>query len=115
MAPRGVDPQVIDPEPIFTTFTIFTMGRLTHNRILLIGDAQREIEAALVQAAPGAEVTAVSNYFEGIAELSAGPFGAVMASAEPIERRPEAAVRTLRDLAGQGRVILFGHPTLEPL
>src|SRR6201999_1911687 len=33
----------------------------------------------------------------------------------PIERRPESAVKTLRDLAGGSRVLLFGHPTLEPL
>ena len=30
-------------------------------------------------------------------------------------RRPEAAVRTLRELAGDSRLILFGHPTLELL
>ncbi len=53
--------------------------------------------------------------FDGIAELTARPFDTVLAAAEPIERRPESAVRTLRELTGSGRLLLFGHPTLEPL
>ena len=32
-----------------------------------------------------------------------------------MERRPEAAVRVLRELTGDGRLVLFGHPTLELL
>ena len=32
-----------------------------------------------------------------------------------LERRPEAAVTTLRELAGDARLLLFGHPTLEIL
>ena len=39
----------------------------------------------------------------------------MLASVEPMERRPESAVRTLRELSGDGRLLLFGHPTLEPL
>src|SRR5688572_20411301 len=62
-----------------------------------------------------ASITAVANHFDAIAELSAGRFSAVLASAEPIERRPEAAVKALRQLAGDGRVILFGQPSLEPV
>ena len=42
-------------------------------------------------------------------------FDAVVAAAEPIERRPESAIGVLRELAGNGRIVLFGHPTLEPL
>ncbi|HSZ54285.1 MAG TPA: GGDEF domain-containing protein, partial [Tepidisphaeraceae bacterium] len=34
---------------------------------------------------------------------------------EPLERRPEVAVKTLRQLAGDARLLLFGHPTLEIL
>lgn len=86
-------------------------------RILLIGDVDQALQATVTQARPGAQVVAVPSVFDGIAELSAGrsAFGTVLAAAEPIERRPESAVRILRDLAGEGRLLLFGHPTLEPL
>jgi GGDEF domain-containing protein len=91
------------------------MVRLAHERVLLIGDVQLQLQAALSEALPGAQVTSVATVFDAIAELSAGSFTAVLAAAEPIERRPEAAVRTLRELAGDGRLVLFGHPTLELL
>ena len=83
--------------------------------ILLIGDTQRHLLPTLKSVLPTAEVTCVGNFFEGLAELSGGEYTAVLAAAEPIERRPESAVRSLRELAGEGRVLLFGHPTLEPL
>jgi hypothetical protein len=38
-----------------------------------------------------------------------------LASAEPIERRPDAAVKALRQLAGSSRVLLFGQASLEPV
>jgi GGDEF domain-containing protein len=91
------------------------MSRITHERVLLIGDHDRQMQSALSQAMPNALVTSVPTYFDGVAELSAGAYGAILAAAEPIERRPEAAVKTLRQLAGNGRLLLFGHPTLEPL
>jgi len=91
------------------------MVRLVHERVLLIGDARREIQAALVQAAPEALVTHVPTLFDGIAELSASKYTTVLAAAEPLERRPEAAVRALRESAGDARLLLFGHPTLEIL
>src|SRR5580765_993569 len=105
------------------------MVRLTQERVLLIGDAKRDVQAAILQAAPGAQVTAVATVFDGISELAspspapslggspAGPgaYTTVVAAVEPIERRPEAAVRTLRELARDARLILFGHPTLELL
>lgn len=91
------------------------MARLGTERVLLIGDSQQQMRGALAQAVPGAEVREVANYFDAIAELANQPFSAVVAPAEPIERRPEAAVRTLRELAREARLILFGHPTLEPL
>lgn len=96
------------------------MVRPVDERVLLIGDARREVEAALSAAAPEVRVTAVNSVFDGIAELAAhagngSSYTTVIAAAEPIERRPEAAVRTLRSLAGNGRVILFGAPGLEPL
>jgi len=64
---------------------------------------------------PTAAVVSVANFFDGIAELTSHPYTTIFAAAEPIERRPESAVKTLRELAGSGRVLLFGHPTLEPL
>lgn len=92
------------------------MHRPVYDRVLVIGDADRQVQAAVREAMPGANVISVGNVFDGIAELSqGGGFATVLAAAEPIERRPEAAVRTLRELAGEGRLVLFGHPTLEPL
>ena len=84
-------------------------------RILLIGDSEREIYRTLVGALPGTVVSSAATVFDGIAELSAADYSTVLVAAEPIERRPEAAVQTLRAVAGDSRIILFGHPTLELL
>lgn len=91
------------------------MVRLFHERVLLIGDVHRQVHDALMQAVPSAQVTSVTTLFDGIAELAGGRYTTVLAAAEPLERRPEAAVRTLRELAGEARLVLFGHPTLEIL
>ncbi|HEX8523700.1 MAG TPA: GGDEF domain-containing protein [Tepidisphaeraceae bacterium] len=91
------------------------MTSLAPESVLLIGDTDQQLAGALHQAAPGAQITAVATYFDGLAELVAKRYTTVMAAAEPIERRPEAAMKTLRAAAGEGRVVLFGHPTLEPL
>jgi GGDEF domain-containing protein len=87
----------------------------TVEHVLVIGDTDRQISSALLQALPSAKVTSVASLFDGIAELSHDHFTTVLASVEPIERRPEAAVKTLRELSREGRLLLFGHPTLEPL
>jgi len=86
-----------------------------NERILLIGDSQRQVYAALATAVPSAQITSVATVFDGIAELVSGRFSAVLTAAEPIERRPEEAIKTLRSLAGDSRLLMFGHPTLEPL
>src|SRR6187402_609936 len=91
------------------------MTRNTNESVLLIGDTDRVVQTALAQALPGAKITSVNNVFDGIAELTAHRYSAVLAAAEPIERRPEAAVKSLRQLAGTGRVVLFGDTTIEPL
>src|SRR3954468_1133256 len=91
------------------------MARIGQEKVLLIADPQRDVHAALIAALPSATVTAVNDYFDGIAELPANQYTTVFASAEPIERRPEAAVRQLRELSGDGRLILFGQPSLEGL
>jgi GGDEF domain-containing protein len=91
------------------------MVRLIQEHILLIGDARRELEPALALAAPTARVTRAETLFDAIADAPAAGYSTVVANTEPIERRPEAAVKMLRELAGEGRVVLFGHPTLEPV
>src|SRR6478609_4974462 len=75
----------------------------------------RQIQDNVARVLPGAEVMSIPGVFDGIAELASGRYTAILAAAEPIERRPEAAVRTLRRLAKNARLMLFGHPTLEPL
>jgi PleD family two-component response regulator len=91
------------------------MVRLSHERVLLIGDVDRQMYCTVTQALPTAQVKSVSSLFDGIAELSHEQYTTVLASVEPMERRPEAAMRTLRELSREGRLLLFGHPTLEPL
>jgi GGDEF domain-containing protein len=91
------------------------MVRLSHERVLVIGDVDRQMYSAVTQAIPTAQIKSVPNLFDGIAELSQEKYTTVLASVEPMERRPEAAVRTLRELSGDGKLLLFGHPTLEPL
>lgn len=81
----------------------------------MIGDGDRQVYAALSQALPTATVRSVSTLFDAIAELSHEQYTTVLAAAEPMERRPEAAVRTLRELSGDSRLLLFGDTTLEPL
>jgi GGDEF domain-containing protein len=89
------------------------MVRATQERVLLIGDVDRQMYSTVTQALPLAEVKCVASLFDGIAELSQEHYTTVLASVEPMERRPESAVKTLRELSG--RLLLFGHPTLEPL
>jgi len=84
-------------------------------RILLIGDRERQMESSLSQALPGADVRSVAGVFDALAELSAGNYTTVIASADPIERRPESAMRAIRQLAGDSRILLFSNPSLEPI
>src|SRR5688500_13656956 len=83
--------------------------------VLVIGDADRQVQGALAQALPNANVTAVASVFDGIAEMVSNRYTTVLASAEPIERRPVAAVKTLRQLSGESRLVLFGQSSLEPV
>ncbi|MEA2735254.1 MAG: two-component system, cell cycle response regulator, partial [Humisphaera sp.] len=75
------------------------MSRVPLENVLVIGDDDRQVQGALAQALPNANVTAVASVFDGIAEMTANRYTTVIAAAEPIERRPEAAVKTLRQLA----------------
>ena len=84
--------------------------------ILVIGDSDDSVSGAVSAALPSARTVSAAAIFDGLAELRADAYSAVFAAVEPVERRPEPAVRALRELAGDSaRVILFGHPTLEPL
>jgi GGDEF domain-containing protein len=83
--------------------------------VLVIGDSDQQVQSALAQALPNANVTAVASVFDGIAEMTANRYTTVLASAEPIERRPEAAVKTLRQLARESRLVMFGQSSLEPV
>ena len=91
------------------------MSRTAFESVLLIGDTDKQVQGALTQALPSATITAIPNYFDAIAELSANRYTTILASAEPIERRPEAAVQTLRQLAAESRIVLFGQSSLEPV
>jgi PleD family two-component response regulator len=91
------------------------MNRLITERILVIADADCQVRATLAQLAPTARITASPNWFDALHHLARERFTTILASAEPIERRPESAVRAARQLAGDARLVLFGHPTLEPL
>jgi GGDEF domain-containing protein len=85
-------------------------------KILLVGDREGHVHDAIASAMTDAQIVRATNVFDGIAELHGAPFSAVVASVEPIERRPEPAVIAMRRLVGErGRVLLFGHSTLEPL
>src|SRR5437899_968612 len=87
----------------------------TGERILLVGDADHQMQLTLAQALPGARITSVPAMFDAIAELCGADYTTVLAAAAPIERRPEAAVKALRELAGESRLLLFGNPSFEPL
>jgi diguanylate cyclase (GGDEF)-like protein len=94
---------------------MMTSMNADRENILLVGDHDRSVRAALADAMPGAGVTTVAHWFDALAEAGSGGFSTVLANVEPIERRPDAAVRNLRNALGEGRIILFGHPSLEPL
>ena len=72
------------------------MVRLAQERVLLIGDTASVLRPELLQLMPPEAVTSVESVFDGIAEMggsSGTGYTAIMAAVEPIERRPEAAVR----------------------
>jgi GGDEF domain-containing protein len=91
------------------------MSRLLSDHVLLVGDAGGDFQRAVSQVMPSAKLSRVDTWFEAIPFLAQTRVTTILASAEPIERRPESAVRTLRQLSSDSRLILFGDPTLEPL
>lgn len=91
------------------------MSWSAQDRVLLVADRDHSLTSALSQAVPAMPVVHAASVFDAIAELHGSRYAAVLAPVEPIERRPEPAVRVLRELCGGAQLILFGHPTLEPL
>jgi PleD family two-component response regulator len=91
------------------------MSTLVQEKILLVGDVDRQLHQALAQVLPSAHIASAVSYFDAIADLAGTTYTTVLAGAAPIERRPEPAVKTLRELAGEARLLLFGGPSYEPL
>ena len=84
------------------------------SRVLVIGRDTRQVCEALSRALPRAERVVVEDVFDGIAELHAGSFGAVLADLGPIGDRPAAAAGVLREASGGARLLVFGEPSEEP-
>lgn len=91
------------------------MVRLAQEHVLIVGDSERQVQAAVAAAAPAASVVCVPTVFDAIHELNANVYTSVFVNVEPIERRAEAATRALREAAGDGRIVLVSSPTHEPL
>jgi diguanylate cyclase (GGDEF)-like protein len=89
--------------------------RLNNDTILIIGDDTHAMQAAVASAIPTAALTVVHTLFDAIAELHAGMFSGVLLATRPLESRPEAALHTLREAAGEGRIVLYAEPAHEPL
>ncbi|HEY0008894.1 MAG TPA: GGDEF domain-containing protein [Tepidisphaeraceae bacterium] len=91
------------------------MVRLTNEHILVVGDRDRRMQAAVAGAMPAAGVTSVQSVFDALAELNAGVYSGVLVNVEPLENRPEAAARSLREAVGDGRLVVYSDPAREPL
>lgn len=90
-------------------------------RVLLVGDADGQVQAALGVAAPDVSATSVRTVFDALAELQDAEYGALLVNVEPLEHRREAALKSLRaQLRGAPglrlpRLVLFGPTSHEPL
>lgn len=82
--------------------------------VLVVGEAISAGEA-LLAALPGVRVEHVPDYFQALTRLQVRSFDAVLAPTAPIRRRPEAAIRRLREAAPQARLVLVADPTSEIL
>ena len=89
--------------------------RLNGENILLVGDIDHRMQAAVARAIPPASITSVHSIFDAIAELHAGVYNGVLVNTDPLQSRPEAATRALREAAGEGRIILWTDAAREPL
>lgn len=91
------------------------MVRLGNENILVIGDRDRRMHTSVANAMPAASVTSVQSVFDALAELNAGVYSGVLVNVSPIESRPEAATRALREAASDARLVVYSDPVHEPL
>ncbi len=91
------------------------MVRLTNEHILVIGDRERRMQTSVASALPAASVTSVQSVFDALAELHAGVYSGVLVNVEPLESRPDAATRALREASGEARLVVYSDPAHEPL
>lgn len=90
-------------------------------RVLVVGDEDGQVAAALGEAEPDLSAISVGNVFDAIAQLHQEEFGALLVNVQPLEHRPEAALKTLRQRLDaslsrrQSRIVLFGPIGFEPL
>lgn len=82
---------------------------------VLVISGSGEVASAVEAALPGSQVERVGDWFEGLSRLHHRTFDALLADGSQIKRRPDAALRRLRDAAGDSRVVLMVHPVDEPL
>jgi len=91
------------------------MVRLTNEHILVIGDRERRMQTSVASALPAASVTSVQSVFDALAELHAGVYSGVLVNVDPLESRPDAATRALREASGEARLVVYSDPSREPL
>jgi ActR/RegA family two-component response regulator len=91
------------------------MVRLGNENILVVGDRDRRMHTSVANAMPAASVTSVQSVFDALAELNAGVYSGVLVNIDPIESRPEAATRALREAASEARLVVYSEPAHEPL
>lgn len=82
--------------------------------ILLVGTAC-EAEDAVRSAMPAMNVVHASDWFDALARLQHKTFAAVLAPAADVHRRPEAALRRMRESAGPAKLLLLALPEHEVL
>lgn len=88
---------------------------LSNDQILVIGDRDRRMQNSVASALPTASVTSVQSVFDALAELNAGVYSGVLVNVDPLQNRPEAATRALREAAGEARLVVYSDPAHEPL
>ncbi len=91
------------------------MVRLGNENILVIGDRDRRMQTSVASALPAASVTSVQSVFDALAELNAGVYSGVLVHIDPLQSRPEAATRSLREASGEARLVVYSDPSHEPL
>ncbi|MEM8876076.1 MAG: GGDEF domain-containing protein [Planctomycetota bacterium] len=87
-------------------------------KVLVIGDAARRVSQSISDALPHAEVETAETVFDGIADLHATHFDAVVTEIGHVDERPEAATNALREACDHEqntRHFLLADAEHEPL